>query len=364
MRVSGNRESVRSGERRMNRRNKRLLVSIYLVAVFLGDAAPIRAQRADVVVMKNGDRITCSVKQLDRGRLRVETDYMGTAYLDWTQIAGVETTKTFEVELEDGSIYYGNLDGNRDVLVVNTDRGTRELPIEKVVYITEIKHGFFRRLDGSIDVGFSYKKAGNDVNYSIGGAAKYRTRRNETSLGLSSVLSDRDDAQRSFRNVLGGSYTHFLPDRWYLIATGRAEQNDELALDLRTNLGAAAGRYMFQSNRTRLSVTGGITTNRERFSTESSSRTSLEGQLGLLYDYFIHGDLGTDISSNLTLYPSLTDGGRYRLQLDLRYRQEIVTDLFVSFSGWYSYDNKAPVGFAETTSQEDFGLVTALGWEF
>lgn len=62
--------------------------------------------------------------------------------------------------------------------------------------------------------------------------------------------------------------------------------------------------------------------------------------------------------------PTATDDGRVRLQLDLRYHQEIVLDLFISSSGWYSCDNRTPVGVAETTSQADYGVVIALGWEF
>jgi hypothetical protein len=84
----------------------------------------------------------------------------------------------------------------------------------------------------------------------------------------------------------------------------------------------------------------------------------------LSYDYFIHGDLGADISTHITLYPSLTESGRYRLEWDFKYRQEIITDIFVSLSGWYSFDNKAPIGVDTTVRQDDYGLVTSLGWDF
>lgn len=48
-----------------------------------------------------------------------------------------------------------------------------------------------------------------------------------------------------------------------------------------------------------------------------------------------------------------------------KYRQEIVTDLFVSLSGWYSDDSRAPVGVeGETASPNDYEMVTTLGWVF
>ena len=82
------------------------------------------------------------------------------------------------------------------------------------------------------------------------------------------------------------------------------------------------------------------------------------------YDFFIHGDLGADLSTTLSFYPSLTESGRYRLELDARYRHEIVLDFFVSFSGWYSFDSQAPVSFDEVVRQDDYGVVTSLGWMF
>ena len=78
----------------------------------------------------------------------------------------------------------------------------------------------------------------------------------------------------------------------------------------------------------------------------------------------IWSGISADISTHITLYPSLTESGRYRLKSDFKYRQELVTDIFVSLSGWYSFDNKAPIGIDATVRQDDYGLVTSLGWDF
>ena len=68
--------------------------------------------------------------------------------------------------------------------------------------------------------------------------------------------------------------------------------------------------------------------------------------------------------ATITVFPSLTESGRYRAEFRFRYEQEIVTDFIIALSGWYSYDSRAPVGSAGTVSQDDYGLVTSLGWEF
>ena len=52
-------------------------------------AAPLFARdKTDVMVMKNGDRMTCEIKGLDGGVLYVSFDYIdGTASVDWSKVA-------------------------------------------------------------------------------------------------------------------------------------------------------------------------------------------------------------------------------------------------------------------------------------
>ena len=341
-----------------------IVVAVQVVSAVSGSATT--SSRTDVVWLKNGDRITCSVKELDRGKLRVITDHMGTVYIDWAHVRSIEAAKTFEVELESGEKYYGDLapGSDQNKLAVQTGDTSEDLTLDKVVNVTEIRRGFFKRLNGSIDFGFNFQKTNQDVNYSFTGEATHRTRRNQSELVFRSILSNRNDAPRAFRNVLDATYTHSLGTRWHVMGIGKLEQNDELGLDLRTNLGATMGRQIFQTNQSRLLVTGGLTTNREQYILDPEPHDSLEAIIVTSYDFFIHGDLGADLSTNLSVFPSLTESGRYRLEFDAAYRHEIVVDFFVSFSGWYSYDSQAPVSVAESVSQDDYGIVTSLGWMF
>ena len=41
-------------------------------------ASPALAAKTDVVVLRNGDRLTGEVQQLERGRLQLKTDDLGT----------------------------------------------------------------------------------------------------------------------------------------------------------------------------------------------------------------------------------------------------------------------------------------------
>src|SRR5574341_675910 len=68
------------------------------------------AQKTDIVVLRNGDRITGEVKSLRNAKLQFKTDDAGTLYIEWNKILALTAKAYFEVEVEDGSVYFGSLE--------------------------------------------------------------------------------------------------------------------------------------------------------------------------------------------------------------------------------------------------------------
>src|SRR5687767_14173909 len=59
----------------------------------------------DVVVLKNGDRLTGEIKGLQRGELRFKSDYMAEAVrLDWSRVQSIQSKSTFMIWLVDGQL--------------------------------------------------------------------------------------------------------------------------------------------------------------------------------------------------------------------------------------------------------------------
>ena len=66
--------------------------------------------KTDVLVMKNGDRLTGEIKGLDEGVLYVSFDYiLGTSSVQWSKVAYLESKQLFIVKTADGSVYTGTL---------------------------------------------------------------------------------------------------------------------------------------------------------------------------------------------------------------------------------------------------------------
>ena len=135
----------------------------YLLLFFLLYFLPseLFASKTDIVTLLNGDKITCEIKELRAGKLRVKTDDMGTVYIEWEKIASVRARQKFEVELQFGSLYYGSLGLAEDPrkMTVTGDSLKFELFRAYVVHLTPIKDTFLDRLDGSINLGADYTKA-------------------------------------------------------------------------------------------------------------------------------------------------------------------------------------------------------------
>jgi hypothetical protein len=86
------------------------LRGIILSAIMLA-AWPLTArEKTDVLVMKNGDRLTCEIKSLSADVLYIKLDYaLGTVSINWFEIDHLESNQLFVVKTQDGEVYSGTL---------------------------------------------------------------------------------------------------------------------------------------------------------------------------------------------------------------------------------------------------------------
>src|SRR5262245_15960679 len=146
-----------------------------VVIVCLLDGVAEAQGRTDLVTLANGDRITGEVVHLDRGILEFKTDNAGTLYLEWDKLASLVTTRLVEVTTTDGRSFLGSLShsSSGSIAVASTD-STAQLTITDVAEITTIGRSFWRKLDGSFDVGFSYTRSSGVAQLNLNSDTIYR----------------------------------------------------------------------------------------------------------------------------------------------------------------------------------------------
>ncbi len=332
--------------------------AVVVLLLLLADSAA-GAAKTDVVELRNGDRITCEIRKLERGKLTVKTDGLGTIAIEWDDVERVSSKASYDVELESGLRLFGSLErSDAGAVVVGAAPGGVRAQIREIVRIAPVGGTFWRRLDGSIDAGFSFAQANVQTDWSFNTEVSYRSRRLLSTLQADSALTIREDADRQSRNTVTLESQRFLGHRWSALGFSQFQQNEELSLDLRALVGAGVARRLVQSNRTILAAVGGAAWTNEQYSGEEDQNVA-EAVAGLTWDWFTFDGRSTNLDVGLVSYYGL-NRSRVRLELKTSFKSDIVGDLYWSINLFESYNSQPPA--SQKTS--DFGISATVGWSF
>ena len=324
-------------------------------------AVPAWAQKTDVVTLLNGDTLTCEIKLLERGRLQVSTDHLGTVNIEWDKVASVTASRIFRVETSIGVRLLGRLvttaPGQFEVIAAE---GTFPVDRATVVYIAPIARGFWRRLDGSLDFGLSYTQSSGVAQVNLSANATYRQPDFQLTGSATGFYTRQPEVEDTSRSAVDFRGVRPFGDRYLWFAQGGFERNEALGYDLRGTVGSGLGRFLVRSNRAVAGVGAGFSTSRE-LPTGGDSVQFLDALFSVRQSFFTYDYPKTDISMALDVFPGLTQWGRVRAQFDGEFRREIVHNFTVGFTIYDSYDNRPPSADA---SKNDVGLSLTIGWTF
>jgi hypothetical protein len=333
-----------------------------LALLILGLAVPGRAApKTDVVVLKNGDRLTCEIQRLARGKLRVKTDDMGTVDIEWDKVESLTGKGLFEIEHLAGNLYFGPLETvPEEGLQVATATGIQTVPLLSVARISMIEASFWKRLSGSIDVGFAYTKSSDLAEFNGDVSVKFTRPSFFAQFKASSFIQRQENVDDTTRNSVSLSYTRTFENRQFAVGQVSADQNRELGFDLRAGVTAAWGRYLLRSQGNELLGATGLYVNRE-VPVEGDQITNLEALIALDWANFAFDFPKTDIEIVSTLNVGLTNWGRYRVDLNGRVDRELFRDFHLVLKGYYNFDSRSPTTGERT---DDYQITLALGYKF
>jgi hypothetical protein len=346
----------------------RIFVWTGILLLTLTWASSIRAKNNDdVVVLKNGDRLTGEIKGLQRGELKIKADYMAEAVrLDWTRIERLESKSTFIIALVDGKLFTSVvrlLPSNSHQVpnfIIGTSQDGLRVPQLDVVRIVPADPRFWQRLEGSIDFGLSFTSGNDQYQTNLTATTTYRTGDHSFTASIDTAFSGQPEGDSTTRKQFTFDYRKQLTPRFYVGGLFDLLQSDQQSLNIRTSIGGLVGVNLRQTESSRLSVFGGVVGTREHYSTliGKPKTTNADALAGV--DLNIFRFKTTDISSRFSLFPSLTTPGRMRLQTTSDLRIKIVKDLYWGFHLYENFDSKPPV----RADKNDLGVSTSLGWKF
>ncbi len=335
-----------------------LLFLWFIMFPLVSQAGP----KTDTVYLQNGDRITGEIKRFEYGILVFKTDAMGTLKIEFNDIKTFYSNEQYTIQIANGLRFFGSIDTSATDGYVNLKVGNFRIPepVSEIVEIYPVKHAFWKRLDGSIDLGYSYTKASTISQLNFSGNVDYRVEKAFTSFNMDAIFTDQEDRDRIRKQDYTFSYSRFYKKKWFGSGVIGAQQNTELGFAHRYFVGMGVGRDFIHSNRTVLSGLIGVYVSTEK-SLSDSVIQSLEGIMRWNTRIFRFNDPEIDITSYFNVFPSFTTWGRYRLEFELKAKIEIFNDFFFGLTFYDNFDSR-PIDKDAATN--DYGVTTSLGYSW
>jgi hypothetical protein len=345
------------------------LRAIALFLILLCAVTVAAQEKTDVLVMTNGDRITCEIKSLENGVLYISLDYVdGTVSVNWSKVARIESKRLFIVKTESGEALEGKISTastqpNRSVAInVTEDAGTKiQIIAADVVSIDTSSKSFWRRFNGNVNFGMNYAKGNNSTQFNLSSSVEYPRENWSADASVDSNLSASSGSTTSTRYDAAFRVNRNLRWNKYFLTTGvRFLQSSEQGIPFQTNITGGVGYRLKNSNRIKISFVGGLAWQRTHYN-DSIVEVATQNVAVLLHtqiNFFKFKK--TSFEVNATFLPSISDPGRRYFRLYQYYYVKLFSDLTWNISFYGNWDNRPPFGLAGS----DYGTSTGLGWTF
>lgn len=324
-----------------------------IVCLLLGATA-----NADVLILKNGDRITGDIKRIWDAEVTIEPEYSDEFQVDLDAISHIESTREFEVKFSDGRSIDAQLEGENAAgeQIFTSENGSVTAPLAEMLELNEPEAAF--EWDSNVEVAASINKGNTD---SLTGKVRaYSTVKLNDHRHIGDIEYFREElagVRTKERDLLKYSYNWLYTDRWFFSADVSFERDPIIQLERRTITSVGIGLDIWDTPRRSLSVKLGAGYQSEKVASDSTDGSVVNWGLSYRQDFFAD-DVGLfhrqSIVNNITGRTNTS----YKTSTGLSYE---LTDVFsVSVSLDYNYETD-PV---EDATNEDLAFLLGLAAEF
>ena len=355
--------------------------------------------KTDVITVENGDTITGAINSMSAGKLALNTDYAGVIKIKWREVEQIASRYVYEVRLDDGERLYGRFakTEERSVLTFKVRGGERQLDLEDIVEIRSIEEQLADQLD--LKVTSTIYADPNTVTVSLSASGTYDTRGGRT--GFSGRIDDNqtkalnaegDTAKNTLNSSNFTLYREFWRSRGaaqsYRVLNAVYSSNDALGVDHRFSMGVGLGRYFIQELGHELAVSTGIQGVQERtFSCEDPDISlgtngepvdcvnpkngngdlidnAAEMFFNMQWHLYSFASRDMDISMVGNAYPSLSEWGDLRGDLNLMLSWELFPSFYWSINARTEFDSSAEQRGQLKIDTTDYTITTGITWSY
>lgn len=337
------------------------LLSLACPPMVEGQFVPNPVQN-DTLVLRNGDVLTGEFRSLGRGLVTFKTDAMATISVKWPRVVSASTDKDFEIHRTDGARFVGSIGpGPQDGSVrIRTVSDTLTVQVVDIVDMVRLKDRFFRRMNGTLDVGGDYTQQGNKVDLNLATTIRYNKQRNRIQLSINSDLTRQDSISDIRRATVDLTFSREMRANWLWAGALAFDQNSQLSLDARWSVLGGPGYTWIQTNTVRLGNVLFLSVNSERF---EGGDANVTWPIAVVTDleWFNFAGRSTDMSTRLSVGPVLGEGERWRIVFTSRLKKELLSNFYLTVGISEQYDSNPPSADA---NKNDFSITTGISWSF
>ncbi|MCO6058115.1 DUF481 domain-containing protein [Pseudomonas sp. MOB-449] len=288
-------------------------------------AAASSATFADTVWLKNGDRLTGTIRVFDGGKLVLETDYGGTIPLDWKKVATLESDRELLIK-------QGELDGERAKSLQRAEAGKvilangeapKEVELASIEQIMKPKP-LVEDLTwtGNVDLSLDYKRAEKDTDdYDVDFKTKARHGRWRHNASGEYNREFTDDVKTTENWETEYALDRFITDKFFWQGRGEYKRDKIEDLERQRTLGTGPGYQFWDDELGAFSLAGLVNRSDYQFSNgEQENFYSLSTKwdynrylVGKTVEFFTTGEVGRPLDNTADYSLDAEMGLRYKL---------------------------------------------------
>jgi putative salt-induced outer membrane protein YdiY len=333
---------------------------------------------ADVVTLKNGDRVTGTLVTVKGGNLELKSDVLGDLTIPMAQVTSFSIAKPAVVVVKDQAPVQGQLEldssgnwkvtSNGKVQTVTAASADLIMPADAYEKLVEHTATPWQDWKGTASLGYSLERGNQQTNTFATTINAVRERPDtpiferhwRTGFDLTTLLSHAEQGtafvtSHTLSTDVRPQYL-FSADN-FVFGLAEFDHLSTEGLYLRQTYGGGYGRDVIKNSRTTFSVLGGLTFVHEKFFNGAYDQTA---------QALVGEKLGMQITKRVRLdhdvnfYPNLSDSGEYRF--------DTATTLSAKLAGKFSlnsgvidlYLSNPPAG----NKKNDIAFTTGIGYTF
>jgi len=317
-----------------------------------------QAARADVLVLKKGDRISGEISRIWDGEITIEPEYSDEFNVDMSAVAHIESKRDFEIEMNDGRKVIGKFagtdaDGDQ---VIDAENQSFSIPLAELFELDEPEAAFDWESNADFSSSFN---SGNTNNYNTKLRAdttvKFSDHRHIGELTF--TREDQDGISTQEKDLFRYNYNWLFRDPVFFSTSFSYERDPIIDLSSRVIVSAGMGRDIWNTPRKFLSMQLGAGAQSEESGDLSEESVVVTWALRYAQDVF-SDDMEIYHNHSITHNVNGRTNTSYKTTTGLRY--EITDLLYSNLSIDYDYESQ-PI---EPATSEDVSILFGLGLEF